>query len=58
MDGGELFEAVVTFVIGGMVILALLGNGLTSDTISIATDIILVAFFVAITIPFISKIIN
>lgn len=58
MDGEELFEIVVTFVIGGIVILALLGNGVTSDTLSVARDIIVVAFFVALAIAFVSQIIN
>jgi hypothetical protein len=58
MDAGELFEIVVTFVIGGIVILALLSNGVTSDTLSVARDIIVVAFFVALAIAFVSQIIE
>lgn len=48
MDGQEIFEVVVTLVVGGLVIIALLGDGLSAAAFDTAITIIFLAFVLAL----------
>lgn len=52
MDSGEFFGAAVTFILGGLVLLALASGGLGSGVVDLAKELIVIAFIIALIIAF------